>query len=541
MFPALALSALVIPFGLAAFEENYQSFSEMFFKRLLVSVITAIGAAVVYAVIFFLAMPILKHYEENLRFSGDLYQLAKNNAQESRDEGRWFEASQFIGICDRIWLNSPELAALRDEVAINLQGLITAESDERYLARSALSRDWRTLEISPLSGDQQPVDATQAIELSRIAFNEERFFDAHWLANLGERLSVRGSVQAASAVQLSSEAWNMIASLAPNRRETRLFELFNLKLSGYQAMGTGDWIRAYYIFQELMSLTPDDPDVANFYAASERGAIETAFFIDEMELSVGDILNGAVFSLPNRSRGAVRSAASSADGRAVLRFSSLTISADVAYGFGFDYMDFDSDMNLKSSGTARYVKLLPITLDSPGIIVLTHALDRYNENNFFQSEWSIGSEPPGGIILDVSFEEFVLLSRVRRGLGNLQIDELFTAANSLEKAGYVNQIFQAEILNRLGSALFFLPIAIFVIVTAWRYRAKQKPRYFFVLLLPVLPIVFHGFVFLYRAVINTLGIWLVLSIGFAPAIVVFIVILAATLFISLIVLSAQHT
>jgi len=524
LFPALAFSALVIPFALASFDETYNSFSEMFFKRLISFVATAIIAAVIYGIIFFTAYPVLKNYEENLRFSGSLYQLAKKNANESADMGEWFESLQFVAICDRIWLNSPELSGLRDRIAINMEG----QAFEERNSRSAITRGMRTFDTLPLS--DEPVDATQAINLSIAAFNEERYFDAHWLANLGERLSVSGSAQAANAARLSSEAWNMIASLAPNQNEVRLFELYNLKVSGYLAMDSGDWIRAFYIFQRLIELNPGDPDVRNFLAASEQGAKRTAFFIDEMELSVGEILNGAVFSLP------------AGDGRSVLRFSSLTLSADVAYGFGFDYMKFDGQMNLKANGTARYVKLLPFSSNNkPQILILTHALDRLNDNIFYQSEWLIGSEDAGGVLLDISFEDFLLISKVRRGLSNLQINELFNAADKLEKAGYVEEIFRAEILNRFGTALFFMPMAIFVIVIAWRFRAKKKPRYLFVFMLPVLPVVFHGFVFLYRSVFNILGIWLVISIGFSSALVIYFITLAVTLFISLIVLSAQHS
>ncbi|MDR2543557.1 MAG: hypothetical protein LBC80_08965 [Treponema sp.] len=530
LFPALAFSALVIPFGLASFEENYQSFSEMFFKRLVSSVVTALIAAVIYGIIFFFAFPMVKNHEENLRYSGDLYQLAKRNAQEHKDKGEWFEASQFIRICDRIWHNSPELTSLRDEVAIKLNEQLASKSMEEFHARAALTRDRHRAEIMPLDIEQQPVNATQAINMSRAAFSEERYFDAHWLANLGVRLAIRGSAEAANAARLASDAWNMISSQAPNQRETRLFEIFSLKLSGYQAMENDDWIRAYYIFQELLSITPDDPDAKNFYAASEIGAKETAFFIDEIELSLGEILTGPVFSLPG------------ASGRAVLRFNSLTTTADIAYGFGFEYMEFDVYSVPRASASSRYAKLVPFTLNGKQqILILTHALDRFDKDNYFRGEWVLGSPAPGGILLDINFDDFMLIASVRRGLTNLQIDQLFTASNNLTNAGYVHQIFQAEILNRLGTALFFLPMAIIVIVIAWRYRAKKKPRYLFALLLPVLPVVFHGFVFLYRAVFNTLGIWLVLSIGFTAALVVFIVTLAVSLFVSLIVLSAQNS
>jgi hypothetical protein len=84
-------------------------------------------------------------------------------------------------------------------------------------------------------------------------------------------------------------------------------------------------------------------------------------------------------------------------------------------------------------------------------------------------------------------------------------------------------------------------MAIFTLIIAWRFRAKTKPRYIFIILLPALPIVFNGLVFMYRSVFNTLGIWLIISIGFVPALVVFIVALAVLLFISMITLAAQKS
>ncbi len=530
LFPAIAFSALVIPFGLVSLEDRYQSFSEMFFKHLVTSVITAIVAAVVYGLIFFLVFPMVKNYEENLIYSGDMYKLAKKRAQECRDSGDWEKASQFLNICDHVWYNSQELKALRDEVKINLHEDISEKNEERTRAREALAADYHFSDIVPLNEDQKPVDAVQAIAMSREAFNERRYYDAHWLANLGTRLAVRGSVEAANAARLASEAWNMISSLAPNAKEEHLFALYNLKLSGYQAMASGEWIRAFYIFQELLTYTPDDPDAKNFIAVSEKNAKEIAFFIEEMELSLGENLNGAVFSI------------SGADGRAVMRFNSLTTTDDVAYGAGFEYMEFDSNMTPKTSVVSQYAKLTPFTKEGkPQVYVLTHALDRFNKNNDFKGEWLIGSPVTGGIFLNISYEDLLVITDVRRGLTNLRINELFTASKKLENYGYINQIFQAEILNRLGCVLYFLPMAIFVIVIAWRYRAKEKPRYFFVLLLPVLPVVFHGFVFLYRSAINTLGIWLVMSFGFTAALIVFIAALAVTLFLSLVSLAAQHS
>jgi len=528
LFPALAFSALVVPFGLASYDEDYSGFSQVF-KRLITSAIIAICCAVVYGVIFFLALPMVKNYEENLRFKGELYRLAKEQAQQRSRAGDWQEAFQFLGICDQVWPESPELANLRIEIDVNLNERRSVESAERYSARTALARDWRGADITPLSGEQQPLDATQAIAMSENAFKEKRYFDAHWLAILGGRLAPTGSPDAANAARLASEAWNMIASQAPSSREENRYSLYELKLSGYQAMNSSDWIQAFYIFQELTTLTPDDPDAKNFLAASERGARENAFFIDEMELSLGEILTGAVFSLPH------------GYGRSVLRFTNLSTSRDFAFGMNFEYMELDAYSRPVASVKSEYAKLLPVIInEKQQIKVLTHAISRYDRDHSWEGEWLLGERSPAGVILDISFEDFLLLSNVRRGLPNLQIDELFTASTRLGSAGYIPQIFEAEVLNRIGSAVFFLPMAIFVIIIGWRYRAKTKPRYLFILLLPVLPVVFHGFVFMYRTILNNLGIWLVISFGFSTALTIFVAALAFFLFISMIILAAQH-
>ena len=530
LFPALVFSTLVIPFGMVSFEEDYPSFSQVFFKRFISSVLIAVFAAVVYGAIFFFAYPMVKNYEGNLRYKGDMYHLAKENAHLKCKTGDWVEASQFLAVCDQVWKNSPELTDIRTEIELNLYQLYLAEIEGKIKARAELSREWRGAEIRTLSGGgQQPLDAVKALAMSTAAFSERRYFDAHWLAVLAGRLAPEGSPESVTAARLASDAWNQIESQSPSAREDRMHSLYQLKLSGYQAMNNSDWIAAYYIFLELLNLTPDDPDAKNFLAACENGLKDYTFFIDEMQVSLGGILTGALFSLPTQ------------NGRAVMRFSNLSTSADYAYGMGLEYMEFDVFSRPYVSIRAPYAKLLPVTAGGKDrIMVITHALNRYNKNISWESEMLLGNNKISVIMLDISFEEFLLLSTVRRGLTTLQVDELFNASQKLGSLGYVSQIFEAEILNRISSTVFFLPMAIFVIVIGWRYRTKKRPRYFFFLLLPVLPIVFSGFVFFYRNLLNTVGIWLVISLGFAAALTIIIVSLAVILFISLITLAAQH-
>jgi hypothetical protein len=83
-------------------------------------------------------------------------------------------------------------------------------------------------------------------------------------------------------------------------------------------------------------------------------------------------------------------------------------------------------------------------------------------------------------------------------------------------------------------------MAVIVLIVGWNLRAQRNPRYLFVLSIPVLPLVFNCLTYLYRAVLNTVGISLIVNYGFSVALTMLIVILSVSFVLSLIVLAAQH-
>jgi hypothetical protein len=351
-------------------------------------------------------------------------------------------------------------------------------------------------------------------------------------------LAKPGSPEIAKATQLAARAWNLIESQQPTTSENRVHSIYLLKLSGYQAMVSGDWIRAYYIFKELLEITPNDPDAENFFKACEKGTKECAFFIDEMGISLGRMHTGAIFSLPVNQGWT--------QGRSVMRAATLSSAPDYAYGTGIEYMVFDNNARPLLNLKAPYAKFLPITLnDQPQVLVMMRVLDRNDRNRSWQPEWNaqnnaVYQPETAQIIMNTDYETFLMLAEMGQGLPGLHIDSLFDAAGIAGETGYIPEVFQAEILNRLGGCLFFLPMAVVVIVIGWRLRARHRPRYFFVLLLPILPLVFSGITYLYRTVLNLAGISLILHLGFSIALTVFIAILAASFVLSLILLAAQH-
>jgi hypothetical protein len=532
LLPAFIMSALIFPFGL--YPQNGPEagrFSFQFFQRLKGPLVAAICASLVYGLLFFFIQPMVQDFRTDLKSQGLFFRLAQSRAQEHADRGEWPQAARFIGFCELIWPESPEIEELRKEADVQLAEIAGREQAE--LAGALAEKDYWESVFSGVPNLRKPVSAAEALSMAETAWREERFYDAHWLATLAERLARPGSPEAGEAPRIAALAWNSMASLAPSARDRELYSLYRLKQSGYEAMLAGDWIRAYYTFLELRELSPGDPDVINFLVRSEREAKNIAFFIEEIETGVGEIFAEAVFSLPL--------ASPQGEGRGVLRFAALSVFSDYAFGFGAEFISLDAENRILSHFTAPYVKILPITVNSQHrTLMLMQVLDRYSQDRHWEPLWIVPAGGDNQMILEVDYDTFYLLTKVRRGMDDLSLGQLFNSAKSLETYGYIPQVFLSEIIHRLSEPLFLLPMAILAIIVGWRFRALKRPRYALIPMLFILPLVFNGVVYFYRYILNILGVWTVLSLGFSGALLIYTAGAGILFVFSLVVLASQH-
>ncbi|MDR2662170.1 MAG: hypothetical protein LBC31_04150 [Treponema sp.] len=544
LFPAVAFSALVIPFGLkehsaggyagATFVGN-KGFSPLFLKYLTWPVITASAAAVLYGVLFFLVLPLSQGALLSMQNRAELYNQAKAKAESKAADKNWAEASQFIALCERIWPGGEEIEKLKAGITNELSAY------RQSLAESRRAAEPPALEEVPvwlgIPGD--PVNAADALQLAEEAFSRERYYDAHWLATLAQRLARPGNAEISAAAALASRAWEKIAALEPNAQEKERYTLYRMKRDGYEAKVAGDWISAFYIFQELAVLTPDDPDVAKYLEESKNGITQVAFFIDELDLAIGNILAGPVFSLPGQE-----------GGRIVLRFASLASLPDYSYAWGGEALAADPQGNLRFRVSTDYAKLIPvIAMDGEGnsvkrVALLLRTLDRTNREQQWEPVWTEGDPDPASgssqIVLGVDYDDFLLLSKMKRGTEGLTLQELFTAEKSFDGYGYAGEAFKAEILRRLADPVFFLPMAVLAMILGWRYRTQKKPRYVYVPMLGILPLVFYGAVMLYRHVLDSLVVWLSLYSSLSGAMLCLTAGAAVCFILTLVLLAAQH-
>jgi hypothetical protein len=541
LFPSLIMSSLVIPFGFKIDDgADFGRFSPQFILKVQGSILTAIIASACYGLLFFAALPVAQEGQSNMRYKGELFAMARQRAEIHSAQREWQEAYRFLNICENIWRLSPPMERLRLRLRSENVG---GEAGRGFRSDGRESSGRAGVPAGIGAGDATAQrravrDALEALDLARTALAEERYYDAHWLATLASRLARSGSMEAQEAARTASLAWNAVSSLEPGIRETQNYDVYYLKRRGYEAMVADEWIRAYYIFRELSEQTPDDPDVAKFLAMSQGGAAGVAFFVDELEANVGQNLTNAVFSIP------LVPSARTPGGRVVMRAESLLIYPDHSYAIGLELLAFDGDNTPLYEAQVRYAKLVPMAVQGkPRLVILLQALDRYNETVRWEPVWD-GPSPPGPedgpIALETTYEDFLRLSQARRNVDSLFLGDLLVMSRDFGNYGYIPQVFQAEIIRRISGPMALLPFSILAIVIGWRFRAKTKPKFLGLPMLALIPLVFNGEIQLIRGVFSTLGLGLLLNLGFSPAIGIVIGGSLIFFILMLISLAAQH-
>ncbi|MDR0643360.1 MAG: hypothetical protein LBG05_00400 [Treponema sp.] len=520
-FPAIALSGLVVPFGIRI--ENmdpFPRFSAYFFSLITSSVVTAICVSVIYGALFFLVKPLSQNYQETLVFNGELFLQSKERSQREANNGKWLDAEKSMLICKRIWAESEEIKPLEEQIQINAFEMRLANANNKlknlYSDRNPTKYEMKLTE---------PMDAASALEQAQKALDEKRLYDAHWLADVGARLARRNGPEYRQAVLIKANAWKAINQMEPSPQEIEAFAFYREKKNGYLSIDDENWLKAYHIFYGLATKNPDDPDVVNFLALSKEKAASLAFFPNDKDPV--EIIPEAFYSLPAQ------------NGRVVMRIKYLSVSLDAAYGRDVEITAIDGENRLLYQVKTPYCKAFPQE-DKDGRLLL---MLRSIENGEQFDPTIIGTDADlfenAQILLDINYDDFILLSKIRKGLDSFFIGDLFRAEKKFGDCGYVPQIFQANIVYRVFETVVFLPIAISVIILGWRFRAKRKPQWIGIPMLFILPFVFNILVLMYQEFINKMSVLSVVGIGFINSLIVFSGGTVVCLFFALIGLTAQ--
>jgi hypothetical protein len=520
LFPAIAMAALVIPFGILYYDDSFPGFSPRFLELMKAPIITALVASLLYALSMFLFIPLAEEAVTTMRSHGRIFTLSKEKIITYFSQEDWSEALPFITLCNRIWPGEPELKELLANV--DSYELFLKDDEETAPPVQTIVPRFSITEATP-------VTAAEALAMARESLQKNYYYDAHWQASLAERIARPGSTEHSEATQLRLSAWDSIQIIP-----VQDYEYYHLKRDGYDALLAGEWVKAYYIFNELTQKAIVDPEIDGFFGQVLQELTQSAFFMDEMDWIGGDLFSVSVptFSLPDTDNG----------GRFIITMEELSARSGYSFGRQAQIASFDSDNNLVYQVEAPYIKVMPAQVDGkPRIIMVLQALGHHGRDNIWSPVWTPDNLATH-ITFAIDYDTFLFLAKLSIGsTDNLSLNELFTAARQYGAFGYLSSVFYTEALYRIIESLLFMPAVIFLLVFGWCYRAKHGISIiFFAILLVALPAVFYAILLIYRNILMALAIATVVSLGFWLSALIFMLLFAILFILSLIALVSQH-
>ncbi len=371
----------------------------------------------------------------------------------------------------------------------------------------------------------QDKDAGELIEMAREYFAREDYFSAHYYATLANRIDRSKS----EALRLASQAWEKISSNQPAGSDLEAARVSIRKKEGYTALVSGDPVTAYYIFNELAKVYPDDPDVKSYLGKSRAGAAGISFFLDEAEkMAPFPGLDNMVF---------VNTADNGS--REIVFIGKMVQSEEAVFFKDIEAIRFGPAGEVVYHFLAPTGKLIGHHISMNGI----HRDDPEKKSlpKYFRGGRSEGQAAL--LRLSPEIDNLKNLRPDRLAMEAIGFASLWQVRKELEQYGYMKEYVSVEILMRSLYPFSFLIISLFSVSLGWAYRTRylDRPPALAFLFIPLFPLIVALLVSLYLSGLKVLFSFVLLIAGFTTALPAMLVLQGVLLIAALLILAGQRT
>ncbi len=369
-----------------------------------------------------------------------------------------------------------------------------AEEALQYFPELSFSSDMNESEVA--------TNVLTLLQQARQAFEEQRYFDAHYYAFVALELGGTNNPNSQELQMISLDSWNTLQTWSgfQTNEDMRIFEL---KRKGYTALIEGDSLSAYYIYLDLDAMIPYDPDVMRYFELSKNALLNDYFFIDETsDLAHFERSKNVAFSV-TRSDGlhyevriaGITNVKSTGSFLKYLRNYSCTVSdtdGKILYSFSVPYAkligqplssvteDILQKLNLEASDLAPRLLLTSVDRDTKGIT---------SAPVFTQGQISMVDDSL--TFLPMTLDDFELVLDASAGPQYINLASLFAFLPSAEKYGFSELAYSTYFLQRVSYPFLLFVIFLFLTIQAWNYRLPENTifRFYWVLVVPMFTLV----------------------------------------------------
>lgn len=376
---------------------------------------------------------------------------------------------------------------LKDDADVEINKINNA--DYRFKLYETVNDELNTVNKVEIS-QKQLYDVYQCLLKAQSAYENEKWFDAHYYAQMGLNLASPKDPNLTTLQSISTSSWNNLSELHKVTK-TEEQKIFARKYEGYLALVENDDLNAYYIFRQLYQSSRElqhDPDVTFYLDVAEARLKERYFFVDEtIELNSFEKSNDVFFSIPYK------------DGsKDIVYFKGLR---DVAHtGRSIQYIrdlsvvTIESDGQISKKMTVPYAKILPVDIkamnsttkmlmgidDSINSLpyIMLNSVGRDKPNTEIKPVYTYYNNQQGPtpeyLLLPISYDDFLLVESSSTNPDSVPFTTLLKLVNKAKSYGFAAEVYKQVLLDRIFYPLFILGLFIFLAILSWHYRIGNE-------------------------------------------------------------------
>lgn len=387
--------------------------------------------------------------------------------------------------------NSKEARDLKSRADMEINRIYTSGLKFDLTSAQPLEKTDKSIIMNP----DQMNDSYKCLLQAKSAFENEQWFNAHYYAELGIKITDPKNPNVDELKSISAQAWNNITQ---KHRETGTegYAIYDQKYKGYLALVNENDLEAYYIFRGLYETYDDlkrDPDVVFYLEVATNRIEQEYFFVDEtLELQSFESANDVYFSYTHNN-----------GAKEIVYFKGVTsvqsTGQSIQYLRDLTIVSLDSFGHFLRKVHVPYAKLMPVSVknltaatkemlyieEKTDLVpyILLKAVGRDDPNISFGPEYTFAdgttATSPEYLIFPLQYSEFLMLEESPSDPKNNSLLYLIKFARNASKFGFAQELYGQMLLNRLLYPLFFLTLLIMLAGFAWDNRVGENQMFRF--------------------------------------------------------------
>ncbi len=505
-FIAIHTAGIIILYSIFFKPEIMKTTVDRFSKLISSSIITFSVLSLIYLILIILIAPSVKSSLQGKINLNNTAVFFLNTAQENYEKENYEQAVKYFDLYLSIDNNNRDIHTIKQFTEEKIGKPVVVDN--------TISEDKEVTEVDI----EETAESFALLNKAKDFFEQKDYASAHYYAKIVYDLNPGNN----AAKILLEEALAQLYTFKPadSNPEYYLYKdedysLYELKVKGYSALQSENYIEAYLIFEILTEASPDNKEINDFFIKSREGLKTFSFFYSEIEeINTMPDINNIIF-LNNHE-----------DTKEIILIGHMYHIGPQIYFKNIDVIRLNNAGNIIFSIFSEYGKYI----------------NNFINLNYIKEDDQIVFDEDKMIELNININLLPYFSIEKNTINTINLNDLFSVRDLYDDAGYNKKNIELEFFIKIIHPCLFLILSLLSISIGWAYRARYlgRPPIITYIIMPIMPfvnaIIISLIIYFHKILIG----YILVTSGFIITLISLIIIEFILFVIALIILSGQR-